>query len=346
MGDFIGWLCHYTPVEVITAAGYIPLRLLGRKGNNSRSATYFSGNLCPYVQSCLEAALRHELPPLKGVVIARSCNAMMHLANLWPRYITRGQTFVLDVPRRFDDDAVLYFAQNLRRLTKELTGTTNIDKENLWTAINWWEEQREGWRELLSRRAEETPLSGTEIMAKLTRWQSPAASVKATNSQAFISLTADGKQKKDVERPRLFLAGSIIPQELVEMIEELGGLVTFADGCNGWRLLLAPVTGDERDPFLYLAKLYLGGPPCPRMVPVRGWRSRYWAAAVEQFQIRGAIYHAMKFCDAAVYDFLALKNFCEKRGLPLLRLDGDFSGGNRGQWRTRIEAFLEMLEVQ
>ncbi len=348
MNHLMGWLCHYTPVEILTVLGYTPYRLLGREGNNPRAATYLVGNLCPYVQGCLEAALRQELPPLAGVVIARSCTAMIHLANVWTHYGAGGKTIVLDVPRRLDEDAVFYFSQNLRRLAAELAppGEQQLSEERLWAAITWWEEQRAAWRELLAcRAAGEDPPGGKEIMDGLARWQTPLNPQEAGKWETVINRLTGQPRGKAARRPRLLLAGSILPRELITMVEECGGLSVFEDSCNGMRLLLAPAARAEGDPYLYLARLYLGGPPCPRMVGDREKRRQYWAAAVDRFHIQGIIYHVMKFCDAAMYDFIALKAFCEKKGLPLLRLDGDFSGGNRGQWQTRLEAFLEMLGV-
>ena len=351
MSNLMGWLCHYTPVEILTALGYTPYRLLGREGNNPRAATYLVGNLCPYVQSCLEAALRRDLPPLAGVVIARSCNAMIHLANVWPHYGAGGKTVVLDVPRRFDEEAVFYFSQNLRRLASELTspGERQLNEKLLWAAIAWWEEQRTAWRRLLAcRAAAEDPTGGSEILDGLARWQTPLNSQEVGQWQTFIDRLTRQPRMEDARRPRLLLVGSLLPRELITMVEECGGLSVFEDSCNGRRFLLDPIPAavGEGDPYLYLARLYLAGPPCPRMVSDREKRRRYWAAVVDRFRIQGIIYHVMKFCDAGMYDFIALKDFCEKRELPLLRLDGDFSGGNRGQWQTRLEAFLEMLEVR
>ncbi|BCV21084.1 2-hydroxyacyl-CoA dehydratase subunit D [Moorella sp. Hama-1] len=351
MSHLMGWLCHYTPVEILTALGYTPYRLLGREGNNPRATTYLLGNLCPYVQSCLEAAIRQELPPLDGVVIARSCNAMIHLANVWPHYGAGGKTIVLDVPRRLNEDAIFYFSQNLRQLAVEaaLAGQQRLDEKRLWAAITWWEEQRTTWRRLLTRRAAgEEPPAGKEIIEGLSRWQTSPNLREADKLEEVITRPAHLLRGKAPSQPRLLLVGSILPWELITMVEECGGLSVFEDSCNGRRLLLNPTTTavGEGDPYLYLARLYLESPPCPRMVSDREKRRRYWAAIVDQFPIQGIIYHVMKFCDAALYDFLDLKVFCEKRELPLLRLDGDFSGGNRGQWQTRLEAFLEMLEVR
>ncbi|CEP67399.1 2-hydroxyglutaryl-CoA dehydratase, D-component [Moorella glycerini] len=346
MGALIGWFCHYTPVEIITALGFIPYRLLGREGNTPRADTYLVGNLCPYVKSCLETAIRQELPALAGTVIARSCNAMIHLASTWPRYGGQGVTLVLDVPRRLDEEAVLYYSQNLRRLAKELArlGERQLEDSLLWQAINAWEEQRSCWREFLAARARgEICLSGSDVMAWLDRWQTCATAAGRDKGQAGIAAIEQRSRPDFRGRPRLMLAGSILPAELPAMVEEWGGWSVFEDACNGRRFLLAEVARETGDPYLHLAQLYLGGPPCPRMVADQTRRQQYWAGVVDDYQIDGVIYHVMKFCDAAIYDFRAMKDFCDRRGLPLLRLDGDYTGGGRGQWQTRVEAFLEMF---
>jgi len=38
-----------------------------------------------------------------------------------------------------------------------------------------------------------------------------------------------------------------------------------------------------------------------------------------------------------------LKEELEKSGIPVLQIEEDFTGGNVGQIRTRVEAFVEML---
>lgn len=56
----IGWISTYVPEEIIIAAGFQPYRIMGTTSPIGMANTYLIGNLCSFVQSCLEAALMGE----------------------------------------------------------------------------------------------------------------------------------------------------------------------------------------------------------------------------------------------------------------------------------------------
>ena len=54
----IGYFCHYTPAEIILAAGALPLRFRGAGSEDSSSGdAYLSGRLCTYVRHVLSLIL-------------------------------------------------------------------------------------------------------------------------------------------------------------------------------------------------------------------------------------------------------------------------------------------------
>ena len=52
----LGWICSYTPEELILAAGFIPYRIHSAAGGAGPDA-YLPANLCPYVKSLLGVGL-------------------------------------------------------------------------------------------------------------------------------------------------------------------------------------------------------------------------------------------------------------------------------------------------
>jgi len=47
----VGWICTYTPEELIYAAGFIPFRLLAGTENNEKEAEdLLPANICPFVR--------------------------------------------------------------------------------------------------------------------------------------------------------------------------------------------------------------------------------------------------------------------------------------------------------
>ncbi|MBW2022390.1 MAG: 2-hydroxyacyl-CoA dehydratase, partial [Deltaproteobacteria bacterium] len=51
-----------------------------------------------------------------------------------------------------------------------------------------------------------------------------------------------------------------------------------------------------------------------------------------------------KFCDPYLYEFPYLKAELQRWGIPSLFLEGEYRGRAGGGLRTRVQAFLEMLE--
>jgi benzoyl-CoA reductase subunit C len=64
---------------------------------------------------------------------------------------------------------------------------------------------------------------------------------------------------------------------------------------------------------------------------------------VEEYRVQGVIYLMEKFCEPHGYDLPQLKSLFEQRGIPFLFLEVDLTTP-AGQFRTRIEAFLELIQ--
>lgn len=331
----LGWFCSYTPLEIIRALGFKPYRILPPLGRAPRADGFFAGNLCPYVKACLENALEGRLPGLLGVFMVPSCNAMIHLGNLWRELNLPGPVWVVNVPRGYDSLAVDYFSRQLEEVAGQMASFygRRLREEDLWEAIEEEKQRKECLKGFLEERA-----AGKIFLKGVQALQLLEGGIHGQE----ISLNPGEKVAVPGDKIRLLLVGSILPSSLLEMIEQAGAISSLEDACNGWRLLPgeAPQTNS---PYTYLAHLYLSKPPCPRMVADKGRRRQYLQDLLSRYRIDGAIYHVMKFCDAGLMDWILVKEELEMRGIPVLRVEGDYTGGNRGQWSTRVEAFLERL---
>ena len=65
--SLIGWVCSYTPEEIIMAAGCQPFRLSGSGEPVKQADAYLHANLCPYVRGVFDQALEGAYQ-LDGVV--------------------------------------------------------------------------------------------------------------------------------------------------------------------------------------------------------------------------------------------------------------------------------------
>ena len=65
---------------------------------------------------------------------------------------------------------------------------------------------------------------------------------------------------------------------------------------------------------------------------------------VKKYDADGVIHYSLQFCQPYMIESGAIEESLEKTGVPVLRLETDYSQEDVGQLRTRIEAFIERIE--
>ncbi|MCL6450803.1 MAG: 2-hydroxyacyl-CoA dehydratase family protein [Acetobacteraceae bacterium] len=363
------WLCTYTPLELIIAAGLQPKRMLGTPARQGLADAYLTPNLCPYVRSVLAEALAGPRPA--AAVIAASCNAMTHLASVWPSAVG-SPAYLLDLPRSSDPSAVRYFAACLEGLAAwlEQRGQEEITPARLEAASEELEAARrtlaaahrlavgrapalDGATLLdLARTAAVTPPArfrgaAEAVLAGATGPGGVAAEAGPEGSPPHSADAAPRRLPKAGRTgPRVLLTGSLVDPALVRILEEAGARVVADDLCLGSRSYLglqADVAGGlSRDwPrtregwFSALAQRYLAErPPCPRVAGFER-RSRHLDALLRAARADGVVAYGLKFCDNSLYDFPAIRAHLARAGVPALLITGDYGGAGQGHGRPR-----------
>jgi benzoyl-CoA reductase/2-hydroxyglutaryl-CoA dehydratase subunit BcrC/BadD/HgdB len=64
----------------------------------------------------------------------------------------------------------------------------------------------------------------------------------------------------------------------------------------------------------------------------------------KEYKVDGAVSDVVRYCAPLENDKPWLKKEMDKRGVPLLELGVEYGERPSGQMRTRVEAFLEMIE--
>src|SRR3989338_4602778 len=80
---YIGWISTYIPEEIIIAAGFQSYRIMETTSPIGLANTYLMGNICSFIQSCLESALKGEYDFLEGMVLSNDTDAMKRLYDAW-----------------------------------------------------------------------------------------------------------------------------------------------------------------------------------------------------------------------------------------------------------------------
>ena len=138
--------------------------------------------------------------------------------------------------------------------------------------------------------------------------------------------------------------------ELIKLAEEAGALVVADRFCFG----SLPgrdeiILNDAEDVLTQICRQYMKWGQCPRFMNTEKIieRQEYVDAIAKEYKADGLIYQQIKFCDYWGYErasaFHVMK---EKYGYPVLSIDRPYAVGTSGQLRTRIQAFVESLEIK
>ena len=159
----------------------------------------------------------------------------------------------------------------------------------------------------------------------------------AFDPQKFRAAFRTGERPAE---PYLSVLGARVGDELFAMMEEISPLPVHNDTCVNNRSVSEPETeGADFDTLMdWYAGALLGQMPCMRMTDITGRRQLY-----NDPNLRGVIYHTVKFCDYYGFEYSDVRR---ELTVPLLKLESDYTIQSSGQLRTRLEAFAESIDPE
>jgi benzoyl-CoA reductase subunit C len=353
---FIGYVCSFVPLEIITAAGCIPFRVRGNIHEPiTQGDTLLETIVCPYYRSCFDLLVKEKYEFLSGLVIPHGCDSMVRSYSTWSYSLPLPYFHFVNIPSTCVESSFEFFVAELNTFKKSLEkfAGISITDDDLAQAIGLYNDNRDKARALYELRKADPPLlSGTELTKVLTVGSSlPIAEANILFDHVLAEVGRREKSSRE-KGPRIFIDGACIDNiELIKLVEEIGGNVVADTICNGARDHL-PRTDVGGDPTDALARRYLGKINCPKTYREKKGdtfeedaASRFGdiGAYAKEFKVDGAILYVYKYCDPFGFEVPARKAYYKSIGVPLLALEDVYSAGTMGQLRTRIQAFLEMI---
>ncbi len=351
----IGYLSALCPLEILTAAGVVPIRLKGTVSEAiTRADAYMETMVCPFVRNVFDTALKGKYGYLDGMVLPHQCDSIDRTYDVWSYNLGFPYWHFINYPHVTDDPSIEFTNEILRifiRSLEKFTGKTIADQE-LVDAIQAHNENRKAMRELYDLRKEDVPrISGTEMMKVLVA----AMSLPVDESTALVrSVIEEVKQRSSTSKSRtarILLAGDQIDDlAIVNAIEGGDAFLVMDDLSMGSKMYWGDVDVTA-DPVQGITERYLkklkfpttfvseGGTYAENLEARFGHLKRY----IEQFRVNGAILFIYKYCDPYGFEVPAMKSFIESTGTPVLYIEDEYSTSSLGRVKTRIEAFLEMI---
>ncbi len=337
----LGYLCSYLPEEIVHAAGFVPLRILPGGAASPRADAHLQSYTCSLARGCLERSLTGELDFLAGVAFAHTCDTMQCLADVWREGGTGKwvgwlvQPVTLDSPR-----AKGYLVAEMKRFAASLPASSGapISDDALRASIALYNANRRLLADLHSRR---------DALLAVDLWQATNAAMllppEEFQRMAQTALPTAGPSTVRRGGARLVLSGPTLDDPaILSLIEDLGARVVGDDLCNGERYF-DTLVAETGDPWEALAERYLRRVPCPCKHAGLDAREKHLLGLVRERGAQGVVFVHKKFCEPHAWDYPPLAAALTKASIPHLLLETEATTP-LGAVRTRIEAFLEMLE--
>ncbi|HEY5530111.1 MAG TPA: double-cubane-cluster-containing anaerobic reductase [Thermoleophilia bacterium] len=354
-GTVIGTFCLYVPEEIIRALGGLSVglcagaewaydeveRLLPR--NTCALIKSFMGfkigKVCPYVESC-------DL-----VIGETTCDGKKKAYELFGEL---APVYVMELPQmKRPADQALWRGEIDRLVAKleEVTGR-RLTAEALSKAIKEVNDKRRALQRLnAARKASPVPISGKDALlaVQVAFYDDVPRFTQMVNAIAdeLEQRIAAGTGALPAGAPRVLVTGSpmSIPNwKLHDVIEKAGGAVVMEELCTGSRYYekLVDETATDIDGMLdAVAEKYLDI-NCACFTPNPG-RTEDVVRLAQEYRADGIVHYALQFCAPYQIEATTIERAAQKAGLPVLRIDTDYSMEDVGQLSTRVEAFLEMI---
>jgi benzoyl-CoA reductase/2-hydroxyglutaryl-CoA dehydratase subunit BcrC/BadD/HgdB len=349
----VGTFCTYVPVELIMAAGLVPVGLCSTSDETIGEAEkVLPRNLCPLIKASYGFAAADKCPYMYFsdlVVGETTCDGKIKMYELLGKI---KDVHVMELPhsQQGPSSRPLWLAE-IERLKDRIEEkfAVNITTEKLRRAIS----ERNKERALLKKLYELSintppPFTGLQQLQILFGSQFKFDHEKKVKEleDTINRITEEyqnGKCMVDASAKRIIVTGCPmggVTEKFTRVIEESGGVVVAYENCTGAKQFDRQV--DERaDPYEALGDYYLNI-GCSVMTPNPN-RLDLLGRLCDQFKPDGVLEMVLQSCHTYAIESYSIGEFLKKRSMPFMSLETDYSAGDTEQLKTRIAAFIEML---
>jgi len=352
--NIVGTFCTYTPKELIYAAGAVPVSLCSLSEETIPAAEkHLPKNLCPLIKASYGYALTDKCPYMyfsDMIVGETTCDGKKKMYELLGEL---KDTYVMQLPQTQDKERGLdLWKEEISRFKEKLEKkfSVSISKEKISEAISQVNDERKLLKEFYSLgKLTPPPLSGYE-MHNVLNGVSYTFDKKLQNEKIreiienLKEVDRTKSSKVSMKAPRILITGCPIggvAEKIIKPIEDAGAVVVSYENCGGAKNL-DRLVDETIDPIQALAEKYISI-PCSVMSPNTD-REDLLKRLIDEYQIDGVVELVLQACHTYSIETHKIKRVVTKeKDIPYIALETDYSTGDTGQIKTRIEAFIEML---
>ena len=357
----LGYTCYHVPEVLLNVDNCFSVRLRAPNTGSIDIATYYMSNYtCEFARALLERAIEGGYQFLDALIGVDACSMMnrsmehfeiLHVNDKPNFFVTH-----TDMPYKITDYTLDSYIRQMRlRVLDRMTEVFGVDTSD--AAIRKAVEEHNEVCRIISeisemRKADNPVITGYEFhVLNLVTYCCPKALILPYLRETLAELKTRKPDKKSPFRARVAIVGSEIDDpSLTKLIEGCGALVVSDRYCFGSTpgREVIELTEDE-DALTQICRHYMEVSECARYISDEKVLQRRVTAdrLAKEFKAEGMIYEQMKYCDYWGFERALVSHVMhDEYGWPVLSIDRLYNNGNSGQLRTRVQAFVESLEIK
>lgn len=357
----VGSVCYQVPEVLLNLPGTFSTRLRApRTGSLEMGTYYMTSFLCEYTRALLERAIEGGYQFLDcllapdGCTMINRCVENMELLKTMPK----DDFFFeyLEVPMKADENGLsLYVSECRKKILNSLHEHFGIDVSDdaLRKAVVEYNKICRLITEIGEYRKEDNPrITGYEFhIITMATYVCPHYLLIDKLEETLEELKTRVPDEKKKYRARVVVVGSEVDDvDMIKLVEESGALVVADRFCFGsFPGRQEIVLNDKDDVLTQICSQYMYACMCPRHMNMDKIKKRkeYVNELAKKFKADGIIYEQMKFCDPWAYERMTGTHILrDEYSYPVLSIDRPYVVGNSGQIRTRVQAFVESIEIK
>jgi len=359
----VAYSCENIPEPLVNLEGCFGIRMRApRTGSMEMGTYYLTSFLCEYSRALLERAMEGGFNFADCVITPDGCTMMNRCIENMELLKAVGkdkENFFfpyLEIPMKADQNGLdLYTLQCKNHILTPLKEHFGIDVSDdaLRNAVKKHNRVCELIRAIGEYRKLDRPtITGYEFhIICLATYAAPKDLIIDKLEETLEELKTRQPDEQSDFRARVVLVGSEIDDlDFVKLIEETGAFVCADRFCYGSLPGRNPIVlNDEEDALTQICRHYMESAQCPRYMNTAKnvARREYVNALAKEYNADGIIYEQIKFCDPWAYERMVGSHVLKDDfGYPVLSVDRPYSIAGSGQMRTRVQAFVESIEIK
>ena len=359
----IGYMCENVPEPLLNLPGCFSARLRApRTGSIDVGTYYLTSFLCEYSRAILERALEGGYNFLDAVITPDGCTMLNRCVENMDVLQAMGKDkegFFFDymeIPMKADYNGLdLYVLQCKNHILKPLAENYGIDVSD--AAIRKAVAEHNKVCELIRaigdfRKLDNPTITGYEFnVFCLASYVAPKHLIIDKLEETLEELKTRKPDPKPWFKARVEVVGSEVDDvDFIKLVEDSGAFVCADRFCYGSLPGRDPIElNDDEDALTQICSAYMYRGECPRYMDTAKMDGRraYVDKLAKEYKADGIIYQQMKFCDPWAYEKMMGSHILRNRyDWPVLAVDRPYTIGSSGQMRTRVQAFMESIDIK